>query len=189
MPSWVDEAGRVSMNKVEDVYKYVRGVYECKEFSSYQDLIDNTEIVLRENENEDNKFYLIQTEYGNLGFTYYHLGTKPSIILKNYILFMGFGTSIVVYDIFRKELLYRITNAMHVAYDLQYNSFFENIIVVCELCVLGFDCKGQLLWENNFRDSIVDYIIEEQSVEIRFEDASVLMISIGDGRFFSNSLE
>ena len=93
------------MNKVEDVYKYVRGVYECKEFSSYQDLIDNTEIVLRENENEDNKFYLIQTEYGNLGFTYYHLGTKPSIILKNYILFMGFGTSIVVKDILQDSII------------------------------------------------------------------------------------
>lgn len=156
--------------------------YVLKEFFSYQDLIDVTETVLRENENGDNKFYLIQTAYGDLGFTYYHLGIKPSIILKKDILFMGFGTSIIIYNIFKKELLYKITDAMHLVYDLQYNNFFDNIIVVCELCVLGFNGKGQLLWENGLQDTIFDYSIGDQIIEIRFEDASVLNLSIEDGR-------
>ena len=132
--------------------------YVLKEFSSYQDLIDVTETVLRENENGDNKFYLIQTAYGDLGFTYYHLGIKPSMVLKKDILFMGFGTSIIIYNI------------------------FNNIIVVCELCVLGFNGKGQLLWENGLQDPIFDYSIGDQIIEIRFEDASVLNLSIDDGR-------
>ena len=95
---------------------------------------------------------------------------------------MGFGTSIIIYNIFKKELLHKITDAMHVVYDLQYNNFFDNIIVVCELCVLGFNGKGQLLWENGLQDPIFDYSIGDQIIEIRFEDASVLNLSIDDGR-------
>lgn len=85
----------------------------------------------------DNKFYLIQTVYGDLGFTYYHLGIKPCIILKNDVFFMGFGSSIMIYDI---------------------------------------------LWETGFRDWIFDYSIEDRMIEIRFEDAIVLSLSIKDGR-------
>ena len=156
--------------------------YTLKEIPSYQDLTELTETVLQEDANMDNKFYLIQTVYGDLGFTYYHLGIKPCIILKNDVFFMGFGSSIMIYDIFRKELLYKITDAMHIVYDLQYNAIFDNIVVICELCVLAFSCEGQLLWETGFRDWIFDYSIEDRMIEIRFEDAIVLSLSIKDGR-------
>ena len=155
--------------------------YILKEFLSYKKLKETADFLFRENENLDNKFYLVQTKYGTLGFTYYHLGIKPSIILRNDILFMGFGTSIIIYNIFQKNLLYKITDTMHIVYELQYNSYFEYIVCICELCILTFNSKGKLLWENGVQDPIYDYKIKEKSVEIQFEDKTILSLSLDNG--------
>lgn len=156
--------------------------YILEEFSSYQKLKDAVTLLFEESVNEDNKFYLIQTEYGKVGITYYNLGIKPSIILKKNILFMAFGMSIISYDILCNKLLYKITNAMHVTYELQYNKYYNRIICICELCVLVFNSKGLLLWESGVEDVITDYKLEERSIRIYFDDKSELNLSLETGK-------
>lgn len=156
--------------------------YILEEFSSYQKLKDAADFLFKESEGEDNKFYLIQTEHGKVGITYYNLGVKPSIILKDNILFMAFGTSIISFDVFYKKLLYKITDAMYVTYELQYNKYFNQIICICELSILAFNSKGLLLWESGVQDVITDYELEERSIRIHFDDESELALSLENGK-------
>lgn len=156
--------------------------YILEQLSSYQQLKDLADFLFKESENDDNKFYLIQTEYGKVGITYYNLGIKPSIILKKNILFMAFGTTIISFDVLCKKLLFKITDAMHVTYELQYNKYFNHIICICELNVLAFNSGGLLLWETGVEDVITDYKIEERSIRIHFDDESELNLCLENGK-------
>ena len=156
--------------------------YILEEFSSYQKLKDSANFLVKESENDDNKFYLIQTEYGKIGITYYDLGIKPSLIVIKNILFMAFGTSIISYDVLCNKLLFKITDAMHVTYELQYNKYYNHIICICELRVLAFNSQGLLLWDSGVEDVITDYKLEERSIRIYFDDKSELKLSLENGK-------
>lgn len=47
----------------------------------------------------DNKFCVLNTHVGNIGFSYYDLGVAPSYIIHDTILFLSFGNSYYIVNL------------------------------------------------------------------------------------------
>lgn len=51
----------------------------------------------------DNKFCVLNTDVGNIGFSYYDLGIAPSYIIQDTILFLSCGSSYYIVNLKEKK--------------------------------------------------------------------------------------
>jgi len=134
----------------------------------------NPLFVYTENAALDNCFIIFEgTEY-NLGFSYYHLGIPARVSVINDILFMGFGITIYVYDLVKKEELYVRKDELQVIYEINYFEHLDKVVYLCECRLLCFSGKGEILFENTYNSTIVDWEIEENTILIKLEDGRCL---------------
>lgn len=149
---------------------------EGEEFKVY-----NPIVVLTEDEYLDNRFCIIKTIKGNIAFSYYDLGVKPSVLIQNGILFLSFGKSYYIIDLLNKKILYQSNDTLSVVLEIVKNTSRSCVVFIGEMSLLCFSFEGQLMWKNNYRNIIYDWTISEEEISIVFEDGGKMLVSLENG--------
>ena len=62
-------------------------------------VVYNPILTLSEDVDYDNCFCVLQTNSGNIAFSYYDLGIAPAYVIQNTILFLSFGKGYYIIDL------------------------------------------------------------------------------------------
>lgn len=141
----------------------------------------NPIFVLTEDEYLDNQFCILNTIKGNIAFSYYDLGVKPSVLIQNRILFLSFGKSYYVIDLPMKKILYQCNDALSVVFEIVKSNSKSCVVFVGEMSLLCFSFEGQLMWKNSYRNTIYDWTIIGEEISIVFENGEKLLVSFENG--------
>lgn len=139
----------------------------------------NPIFLLNEDLQLDNRFCILNTDMGNIAFSYYDLGISPTVFLENKILFISYGQSYVVINLDEKKLLYKSGHT--VIYEILKCNADSCIVFVGELSLLCFSLKGQLIWKNSYRKTIIDWVIVDEGIIVIFEDGEKKLIVYENG--------
>lgn len=141
----------------------------------------NPMLVLNEDVYFDNQFCILSTNMGNIAFTYYDLGVVPSFAIQNKILFLSFGKSYYVINLVENKLLYQSNNSLSVIFEVLKCISNSCVVFVGELSLLCFDLDGKMIWENNYKNTIYDWVIVEKGISVVFENGEKMLISFKNG--------
>lgn len=81
----------------------MNGIIKLEQVEDFE--IYNTLLTLNEDLDFDNQFCVLNTNIGNIAFSYYDLGIAPSFILQNEILFLSFGKSYYIINLKEKNIM------------------------------------------------------------------------------------
>ena len=149
---------------------------DVQEFKTYDPIL-----VLNEDIYSDNHFCVLNTNRGNIAFSYYDLGVAPSFLVQNEILFLNFGQSAYVIDLSKSQLLYRSNNISDIIFEIVKVDKKSCILFIGELSLLCFNLKGQLIWKNSYRNSIYDWKIDEDGISVIFESEDKILVLYENG--------
>lgn len=141
----------------------------------------NPILILNEDIYFDNRFCVLNTNMGNIAFSYYELGVAPSAVIHNTILFWGFGQSYYVIDLNENRLLYQSNHSLTIIYEIVKCNEKSCVIFIGELSLLCFSLEGRLIWESNYRYIIYDWVIAEEGMNVVFENGEKMFISFENG--------
>lgn len=143
----------------------------------------NPIFLLNEDLQLDNRFCILNTDMGNIAFSYYDFGISPTVVLENKILFISYGKSCVVINLHEKKLLYQ--SDYTVIYEILKCDAGSCIVFVGELSVLCFNLKGQLIWKNSYRKTIFDWVIVDKGIIVIFENGEKKLVVYENGNAIS----
>jgi len=155
----------------------IKEVETLQEFEAYE-----LDFYCYEDKEFDNRYYIVEIGDSRIGFSFYNLGIPPSIVLRGHIFFIGFGMSILIYNLINNDTVFKSTNMGGAIYEVLYNEEGNQIIYICELEVLGFMADGNLLWECGLRDVISDYKLEQKNLILKLYDETNIAISLENGK-------
>ena len=150
---------------------------DADDFKEYRPIMELMEDVYL-----DNQFYVLNTNEGNIAFSYNVRGVAPSAVIHNQIVFLGFGTSYYIIDLLKREILYKCCNEWSVIFDIVKCDLKSCVVVVGELALICFNLAGQLRWENCYIDIICDWIITEEKISVVFDNGKKWSISLENGK-------
>lgn len=141
----------------------------------------NPVLTLSEDLDYDNRFCVICTNIGNIAFSYYDLGVSPDFIIQNTTLFLCFGKGYYVLDLKEKCILCKADDAFSVIFEIVKFDIQSCIAFVGEMAVICFGVEGNLLWKNNYKNTILDWCITDEGLMVIFENDEKMLILLKDG--------
>lgn len=138
-------------------------------------------LILNEGIYFDNRFCVLNTGMGNIAFSYYELGVPPSAVIHNTILFLSFGQSYYVIDVTENTLLYQSNHSLTIIYEIVKCNEKSCVVFIGELDLFCFSFEGRLIWENNYRCIIYDWVIAEEGMDVVFENGGKMFVSFENG--------
>lgn len=129
----------------------------------------------------DNKFCVLNTYEGNIGFSYYDLGVAPSYIIHGTILFLSYGISYHIVNLKEKSIIYESRNAFSVIFEIVKLDKQSRIMFIGEISLICFNLKGEKMWENDYRNTIYDWSVMEEGVKIIFENNEKRLVLFSNG--------
>lgn len=141
----------------------------------------NPIFTLSEDPDYDNRFYVIQTNVGNIAFSYYDLGIAPDYIIQDRTLFISFGKGYYILDLKEKCIIYQSDDALSVILKIIKFNVQSCIVFVGEMSLICFSLEGDLIWKNCYRNTILDWSVTNNGLSVVFENDEKWMISLKDG--------
>ena len=129
----------------------------------------------------DNKFCVLNTDVGNIGFSYYDLGVAPSYIIHDTILFLSCGSSYYIVNLKEKKVIYESRNSLSVIFEIVKPNKQSCVVFIGELSLICFSLSGQKMWENDYRHIVCDWSIMNEGVKIIFENNEKLLVLFSNG--------
>lgn len=86
----------------------------------------------------DNKFCVLNTDVGNIGFSYYDLGVAPSYIIHDTILFLSCGSSYYIVNLKEKKVIYESRNSLSVIFEIVKSNKQSCVVFIGELSLICF---------------------------------------------------
>lgn len=133
----------------------------------------------------DNKFCVLKTHVGNIGFSYYDLGVAPSYILYGAILFLSFGSSYYVVNLEEKNVIYESRNSLSVIFEIVKCDKQSCVLFIGEMSLICFSLKGEKMWENHYRNTICDWSVMNEGVKMIFENNEKMLVLFSNGNGIS----
>ena len=96
-------------------------------------------------------------------------------------MFLCFGKGYYILDLKEKCILYKADDAFSVIFEIIKFTVPSCIVFVGEMSVICFGLKGNLLWKNSYRNTILDWSVTEKGVMAVFEDDEKRLILLKDG--------
>lgn len=129
----------------------------------------------------DNCFCILNTDLGNIAFSYHNTGIKPGAVIHDNLLFLGFGVSFYVIDLNDKKIIYKNSDRMFVFFEVIKCSLKECILIIEELGLKCFSFKGKLMWENHYPYIIYDWLVSDNQIIVIYENGEKKMVSYKNG--------
>lgn len=157
------------MNKIINLEK-------IKDYEQYNPLL-----ILSEDSDFDNCFCILNTNMGDIAFSYYDLGIEPNYVIQDKILFLSFGKKYCIINLKEKNILYKSDNDLYVIFEIIKSELKSCIVFIGEMSLICFNFEGKRIWENNYRDIICDWTIMEEGISIIFENNEKWLVLFEDG--------
>lgn len=157
------------MNKIINLEK-------IKDYEQYNPLL-----ILSEDSDFDNCFCILNTNMGDIAFSYYDLGIEPSYVIQDKILFLSFGKKYCIINLKEKNILYKSDNDLYVIFEIIKSELKSCIVFIGEMSLICFNFEGKRIWENNYREIICDWSIMEEGISIIFENNEKWLVLFEDG--------
>lgn len=141
----------------------------------------NPIFTLSEDPDYDNQFYVIQTNVGNIAFSYYDLGIAPDYIIQGTTLFISFGKGYYILDLKEKCIICQSDDALSVIFKIIKFNVQSCIVFVGEMSLICFSLEGDLIWKNCYRNTILDWSVTNNGISVVFENDEKWLISLKDG--------
>lgn len=129
----------------------------------------------------DNKFCVLNTYAGNIGFSYYDLGVAPCYVIHDKILFLSCGNSYYIADLKEKNVIYESRNSLSVIFEIVKSDKQSCVVFIGEMSLICFSLKGEKMWENHYRNTICDWSIMNEGVKTIFENNEKLLVLFSNG--------
>lgn len=129
----------------------------------------------------DNKFCVLNTPVGNIGFSYYDLGVTPSYIIHDTVLFFSCGSSYYIVNLKEKNVIYESRNSLSVIFEIVKSDEQSCVVFIGEMSLICFSMKGEKMWENHYRNTIFDWSIMKEGVKVIFENNDKLLVLFSNG--------
>ena len=149
---------------------------ELEDFKMYSPIL-----VLNEDIYFDNRFCVLNTNMGNIAFSYYELGIAPSVVIENKILFLSFGVSCYVINLVGNKLLYQSNGLASIVFEIVKCSTKSCVVFVGELSLLCFSIEGLLMWKNSYRNIIFDWRVTDEGIFVELENGEKMLVSFENG--------
>ncbi len=149
---------------------------DINDFGTYKPFLK-----LEEDVNFDNKFCILKTNEGNIAFSFYDLGVAPSVVIDNQMVFLSFGNSYYVINLFKKKILTKCINTLSTIFEIIKCNSRGCVVFVGEVSLICFNLAGQLMWRNTYENSIYDWVISDEEIFIVFENDQKMSVSFEDG--------
>lgn len=141
----------------------------------------NPILTLSEDLDYDNRFCVIQTNMGNIAFSYYDLGIAPDYIIQDNTLFLSFGEGYYILDLKEKCILCKYDGPLSVIFEIIKFDVQSCIVFVGEMSLICFGLEGDLIWKNSYRNTIFDWSVTNKGLSVVFENEEKWLISLKDG--------
>lgn len=141
----------------------------------------NPIFTLSEDPDYDNRFCVIQTNVGNIAFSYYDLGIAPDYMIQDTTMFLSFGKGYFILDLKEKCILCKSDDSLSVIFEIIKFDVQSCIVFVGEISLICFSLKGNLIWKNSYRNTIFDWVVKDKGLSIVFENDEKWLISLKDG--------
>lgn len=144
----------------------------------------NPILALSEDLDFDNRFCVLNTNAGNIAFSYYDLGIVPDYIIQDTILFLSFGKGYYIVDLKEKNILCQSNDSLSVIFEIVKSDVQSCIVFIGEMSLICFSLKGKLMWKNSYRNTIFDWSITDEGLSIVFENNEKWLILFENGNGF-----
>ena len=141
----------------------------------------NPILTLSEDSDYDNRFCVLQTNVGNIAFSYYDLGIAPAYMIQDIILFLSFGKGYYILDLKEKCILCKSEDLWSVIFEIIKFDYQSCIVFVGEISLICYSLEGNLIWKNSYRNTIFDWSITDKGLSIVFENDEKWLITLKDG--------
>ena len=180
------ENGRLKMKN--EIYKLeiYHPIYDMIEYEKvYEKIKKNFKIYKVEKFSEGETIGLIKDNNGNIMFCfqYCYLGIKPKLLtfLKTGIFFLGVSFRVLIIDIKTGKVIQVIPKNDYSAF-FDFLKIKDKIIILFELEMYAINFKGDIIWQNDFSDTIVDWDIKDDILNIETDDNLKTYYSIENGK-------
>lgn len=144
-------------------------------------VVYNPILTLSEDADYDNCFCVLQTNMGNIAFSYYDLGIAPAYVIQNTILFLSFGKGYYIVDLKEKCILYKSVDLLSVIFEIIKFDYQSCIVFVGEISLICYSLEGNLIWKNSYRNTIFDWFVTDKGLSVVFENDEKWLITLKDG--------
>lgn len=141
----------------------------------------NPILTMSEDLDYDNRFCVLNTNVGNIAFSYYDLGIAPNYTIQDTILFLYFGKSHYIVNLKENNILYQSNDGLSVIFEIVKSDMQSCIVFIGEMSLICFSLEGERRWENNYRNTIFDWSIMDEGISIVFENNEKWLILFKDG--------
>mgnify|MGYP003186823533 CR=1 FL=1 len=134
-------------------------------------VVYNPILTLSEDVDYDNCFCVLQTNSGNIAFSYYDLGIAPAYVIQNTILFLSFGKGYYIIDLKEKYVLYKSVDLLSVIFEIIKFDYQSCIVLVGEISLICY----------SYRNTIFDWFVTDKGLSVVFENDEKWLITLKDG--------
>lgn len=152
------------------------GLTQASDYEGY-----NPVLILREDLDFDNRFCVICTNEGNVAFSYYDLGIMPNYIIQGTVLFLGFGKGYYIIDLKEKNIICESNDTLSVIFEIIKLDVQSCVIFIGEISLICFSLEGEKLWENNYRNTIFNWSVSDETISVVFDNNDKWIILLKDG--------
>ena len=157
----------------------MKNIISLEQITDYE--IYNPILVFNEDLDFDNKFCMLKTNVGNIGFSYYDLGIAPSYIIYDTILFLSFGSSYYIVNLKDNNVVYQSRDSLSIIFEIVKSDMQSCVVFIGEMSLICFNLEGEKIWENNYRNTICDWSVVGDGVMITFENNERWLVLFKDG--------
>lgn len=157
----------------------MKNVINLEQITDYENY--NPILLFSEDLDFDNKFCMLNTNAGNIGFSYYDLGINPSYIIHDIILFLSFGSSYYIVNLKEKKVVYQSRDSLSVIFKIVKSDRQSCVVFIGEMSLICFSLKGEKMWENHYRNAICDWSIMDEGIQIFFENNETWLVLFSNG--------
>ncbi len=157
----------------------MNNIISLEQITDYE--IYNPILIFSEDLDFDNKFCMLKTNVGNIGFSYYDLGIAPSYIIYNTILFLSFGSSYYIVNLKDHNVVYQSRDSLSMIFEIVKSDMQSCVVFIGEMSLICFSLEGEKIWENNYRNTICDWSVADDGVIITFENNEKWLVLFKDG--------
>ena len=133
---------------------------------------------LNEEQEYDNIFCMLKSDYGNIAVSYYDNNLPMNYYLYNEILFMSYGKSCVVLNLRKRIILYHEIGATSLIYEILSIPSEKKVLMIGEITFKCFGSEGKLIYNLECKEIITDWEILENGIKISYYDNSTEFIKI-----------
>lgn len=157
----------------------MKNIITLEQITDYE--IYNPILVFSEDLDFDNKFCVLRTNVGYIGFSYYDYGIAPSYIIYDAILFLSFGRSYYIVNLKDNNIVHQSRDSLSIIFEIVKNDIQSCVVFIGEMSLICFSLKGKKIWENNYRNAICDWYVVDDGVIIFFDNNEKWLVLFKDG--------